>query len=105
VAAGSDTPVVPDNPLVGVYAAVTRKTAAGQTLIKEERISVRQALAMYTMNAAVASGEAGNKGTITPGKLADMIILSGNPFKMEPEQIKDINVEMTIIGGKVVYEV
>jgi len=104
VAAGSDTPVVPDNPLVGIYAAVTRKTAAGQILIAEERISVPQALAMYTANAAAASGEANIKGSITAGKLADMVMLSNDLFKVEPEQIKDIKVAMTIIGGKVVYE-
>jgi len=104
VAAGSDTPVVPDNPLVGIYAAVTRQTSGGQILNSEERISVHQSLAMYTANAAAASGEANIKGSLTSGKLADMAVLSDDPFKVETEQIKDIKVAMTILGGKVVYE-
>ncbi len=104
VAASSDSPVVPDNPLVGIYAAVTRRAESGQQLLPRERISASQVLAMYTINAAYASFEEGTKGSITQGKLADMVLLSGDPTKSPPEQIKDISVEMTIIGGKVVWE-
>jgi len=104
VAGSSDSPVVPDNPLVGIYAAVTRQTESGQPLLPEECISASQALAMYTINAAYASFEEGIKGSITQGKLADMVLLSDDLTKMPPEQIKDIKVEMTIIGGKVVWE-
>lgn len=105
VAGSSDSPVVPDNPLVGIYAAVTRKAESGQQLLPQECISAKEALAMYTINAAYASFEEGIKGSITPGKLADMVVLSNDPLKSPPEQIKDIQVEMTIIGGKVVWEV
>jgi hypothetical protein len=105
VAGGSDSPVVPDNPLVGIYAAVTRRAESGQYLSPEERISAKQALAMYTINAAYASFEENIKGSITPGKLADMVVLSDDPLKSPPERIKDIRVEMTIIDGKVVWEV
>jgi hypothetical protein len=104
VAAGSDSPVVPDNPLVGIYAAVTRQAESGQQLSPRERISASQALATYTMGAAYASFEEGVKGSIAPGKLADMVILSSDPVKSHLEQIKDIRVEVTIIGGKVVWE-
>jgi predicted amidohydrolase YtcJ len=102
VAGSSDTPVVPGNPLVGVYAAVTRQAESGQTLLPEEAISPHRALALYTVNAAYASFEEDIKGSITPGKLADIIVLSEDPTRLPPERIKDIKVEMTIIGGEVV---
>jgi len=105
VAGSSDSPVVPDNPLVGMYAAVTRRTESGQHLLPQECVSAEEALAMYTTNAAYASFEEGIKGSIAQGKLADMVVLSADPIKSPPEQIKDIQVEMTIIDGKVVWEV
>ena len=104
VAGSSDSPIVPDNPLVGIYAAVTRQAESGQQLLPEECISVSQALAMYTTNAAYASFEEEIKGSVIPGKLADLVLLSDDPTQAPPEQIKDIRVEMTIIGGEVVYE-
>ena len=104
VAASSDSPVVPDNPLVGIYAAVTRKAETGQLLLPGERVSAEQALAMYTTNAAYASYEEDIKGSIAPGKLADIVVLTDNPLTSPPEQIKDIKVEMTIIDGEVVWE-
>ena len=105
VAAGSsDSPIVPNNPLAGIYGAVTRKTESGQQLLPEESISVSRALAMYTINGAYASFEEGDKGSITQGKLADMVVLSDDPARSPSEQIKDITVEMTILGGKVVWE-
>jgi predicted amidohydrolase YtcJ len=104
VAAASDAPVTPVNPLVGIYGAVTRRAASGQVLLPEERIPAAQALALYTVNAANASFEENIKGSIMPGKLADMVILSDDPTRVPPEKIKDIKVEMTIIGGEVVWE-
>ncbi|MDH5695190.1 MAG: amidohydrolase family protein, partial [Dehalococcoidia bacterium] len=105
VAGSSDSPVAPNNPLIGIYAAVTRQAESGQRLSPRERISVEQALAMYTINAAYASFEEDIKGSITQGKLADMAILSHDLIKSPSEQIKDIRVEMTIIDGKVAWEV
>ena len=105
VAGSSDSPVVPDNPLVGIYGAVTRRAQSGEELSPEEAVSAEQALAMYTINAAYASFEEEIKGAITPGKLADMVVLSADPLKSPPEQIKDIRVEMTIINGRVVWGV
>jgi predicted amidohydrolase YtcJ len=104
VAAASDAPVSPVNPLVGIYAAVTRQADSGQVLLPDEAITPEQALALYTVNAAYASFEEGIKGSISPGKLADLVILSGDPTKVPQEKIKDIKVEMTIIGGEVVWE-
>jgi len=104
VAGSSDSPVAPNNPLVGIYAAVTRRAESGQYLLPEECVSTGEALAMYTINAAHASFEEGIKGSITPGKLADMVVLSSDPLESPPEQIKDIRVEMTIIGGELAWE-
>jgi len=104
VAGSSDSPVAPDNPLLGIYAAVTRRAESGQQLLPEEAISAEDALALYTTSAAYASFEEDIKGSIAPGKLADMVILSADPLKSPPEKIKDIRVEMTIIGGGVVWE-
>ncbi len=104
VAAASDAPVVPVNPLAGIYGAVTRKAESGQVLLPEEAVSPEQALRLYTVNAAYASFEEDIKGSIAPGKLADLVVLSGDPAQVPPERIKDIKVEMTIIGGRVVWE-
>ncbi|MDD5126802.1 MAG: amidohydrolase [Dehalococcoidales bacterium] len=104
VAASSDSPVVGGNPLVGVYAAVTRKAENGQSVLLEESISVKQALEMYTINAAYASFEEDVKGSIIAGKLADMVVLSSDPTQVPPDALKDIKVEMTIIGGMVVWD-
>ncbi len=104
VAGSSDSPVVPDNPLVGIYSAVTRQTESGQQILPEEGISAGQALALYTTNAARASFEEDVKGTISQGKLADVIMLSNDPLKLSPDKLKDIRVELTVIDGKVVWE-
>jgi predicted amidohydrolase YtcJ len=104
VAGSSDAPVAPENPLVGIYAAVTRRAESGQSLLLEESIAFEQALALYTVNAAYASSEEDIKGSIAPGKLADMVVLSDDPRQVDPEWLKDIKAEMTIIGGEVVWE-
>jgi predicted amidohydrolase YtcJ len=98
VVGGSDCPMEPLSPLQGVQAAVTRE------FFPEERISVDEALRMYTVNAAYASFEETVKGSIEEGKLADLTVLSGDPTAVPPSKIGDINVEMTIVGGKVVYQ-
>jgi len=103
-AASSDCPVVPCNPLVGVYAAVTRKAEGGQILSPEQVISPEEALRMYTLAGAYASFEEQLKGSIEAGKLADMVLLSADPSGVAPERIKDIQVEKTIVGGEVVWE-
>jgi predicted amidohydrolase YtcJ len=104
VAASSDTPVVPNNPLMGIYAAVARTAATGQVIGPEERITARQALGLYTANAAYASFDEGVKGTISAGKLADLVLLSDDPTRAEPEKLREIKVVKTVIGGEVVWE-
>jgi predicted amidohydrolase YtcJ len=103
-AASSDCPVAPCNPLVGLYAAVTRRAESGQVLSPKEAISVEEALRMYTLAGAYASFEESLKGSIEVGKLADMVVLSADPTKISPEVLKVICVEKTIIGGEVVWE-
>ena len=103
VAASSDCPVVPPNPLNGVYAAVSRTTETGQKLLPQQHISTLKALWLYTMGGAYASFEEANKGSIVPGKLADLVLLSGNPIEIPPEDIKDLEVEMTIVDGEIVW--
>jgi predicted amidohydrolase YtcJ len=90
--------------LVGVYAAVTRKAENGQVLSPRESISAEDALRIYTLGGAYASFEEQLKGSIEVGKLADMVLLSADPTSVAPEQIKDIQVEKTIVGGEVVWE-
>ena len=104
VAGASDSPIVPNSPIMGIYSAVTRLTSSGQILNPSERLTANQVLKMYTLNAAYASHEEKIKGSITPGKLADIVILSKNPTLVTPEEIKDIKVQMTVIGGKIVWE-
>jgi predicted amidohydrolase YtcJ len=104
VAASSDAPVVPFNPLVGMCAAVTRRAASGQTLLPHESISPEEALRSYTIDAAYAGFEESAKGSICRGKLADMVILREDPRAVPPEQIKDIKVLTTILDGKVVWQ-
>ncbi len=103
VSAGSDTPVVPLNPLAGIYAAVTRTTETGQSLLPKEGISISDALKLYTLNAAYASFEENIKGSIAKNKLADLVILNDDPTKVLPEEMKNIEVAMTIIDGKIVW--
>ncbi len=103
-AASSDCPVVPPGPLMGIYAAVTRKAENGEVLLPEEAISAEEALRLYTLAGAYASFEEHLKGSIEVGKLADMVVLSTDPTSISPDEIKNITVEKTIIGGEVVWE-
>jgi predicted amidohydrolase YtcJ len=101
VAGSSDSPVVPISPLTGIYAAVTRCAESGKVVLAGERLSIRQALDMYTWNAAYANFAEKSLGSLTPGKLADIVLLSQNPLRSLPEQLKDIRVNMTIVGGEI----
>jgi len=106
LAFGTDWPVAPLDPLQGLYAAVTRATLDGKNpdgWIPEEKITLPEAIEAYTMGAAFAEFQEKDKGSITPGKLADMVILSDNIFSTKPEAIRNAKVETTIVGGKVVY--
>ncbi len=107
VAFGSDWWVAPIDPLQGIYAAVTRRTLDGRNpggWMPEERVSVEDAVRAYTLNAAYASGEERIKGSLTPGKLADIAILSRDIFSIDPVSIAEVQVDMTILHGEIVYE-
>ena len=103
VAGSSDSPIVPPNPLIAMYAAVTRKTKTSNTLSKKERIDPMAALRMYTTDAAKASFNEAQRGSITAGKLADLVVLNGDPTKLLPEELKNLAVEMTILNGNIVW--
>ncbi|MBW2154778.1 MAG: amidohydrolase [Deltaproteobacteria bacterium] len=97
-------PVWPSDPLWGMWAAVNRKTRSGADIGPQERLTPMEALRAYTINGAYATFEENIKGSIEPGKLADMVVLSDNPLDVDPEEIRNIAVEKTIIGGEIVYE-
>ena len=104
MAGSSDSPVVPANPLTGIYSAVMRLAESGQTILPDECITAQQALKMFTLNCAYATFEENLKGSLSNGKLADMVLLNDNPLTCPSENIKDILVEMTVIDGKIVWE-
>jgi predicted amidohydrolase YtcJ len=106
LAFSTDWPVAPLDPLLGLYAAVTRATLDGKNpggWIPEEKITLPEAIEAYTMGAAFAEFQENKKGSITPGKLADMVILNENIFDLKPEAIRNVKVKTTILGGKVIY--
>jgi predicted amidohydrolase YtcJ len=106
LAFGTDWPVAPLDPLQGLYAAVTRATLDGKNpggWIPEEKITLPEAVEAYTMGAAFAEFQEREKGSITPGKLADLVVLSDNIFDLKPEAIRGVKVRTTLVGGKVVY--
>lgn len=103
-AAGSDCPVTHYNPLLGIHVAVNRKTASGQLVGGNQRVGVQEAIRAYTWNGAYASFEENVKGSIEEGKLADLVILNGSILSADPENIKDLSVQMTIIDGEVVFK-
>ena len=95
------------NPMLGLYAAVTRKTLSGQPeggWFPQEKITIEEAIRAYTLNTAYAGFEEDIKGSLEVGKLADFLILSDNLLTMDADGIKDVTVLMTVVGGNVVYE-
>lgn len=106
MAFGSDTPVETPNVLQGIYAAITRKDMDGYPengWLPDQKISIQDAVYCYTMGSAYASYEEDKKGSITPGKFADMVILEDDIFKINPDLIKNTKVAMTIVNGKILY--
>jgi len=107
LAFGTDWTVAPLNPMLSVYAAVTRRTLDGQRpagWIPEQKISVAEAVRAYTFGSAYAEFQENEKGTIARGKLADLVILSRDIFEIDPNEIDKVKVVMTLIDGRVVYE-
>jgi len=104
---GTDWYVAPLNPMLGLYAAVTRRTLDEKNpdgWIPEQKISVEDAIKCYTIHSAYASFEENIKGSIEVGKLADLVVLSENILEIDPVRIKDVEVEMTVFDGKIIYQ-
>ncbi len=104
VAGSSDSPVSDFRPLLGIQAAVEQRTASGQDFARGEQLTVEEAIALYTRSAAYASFDETRKGTLTPGKLADLVILASDPRNVAPHDISQVRVLATFIGGEMVYE-
>jgi len=96
VAGGSDSTVTPLGPLIGVHAAVNHSNPA-------ERVGVHEALLLYTLNAARIAFEEQDKGSLEVGKLGDLVVLAEDPYAVDPAGIDDIPIEMTILGGEIVW--
>jgi len=103
---GSDSPIEKLDPLAGIFAAVNRKKSGDDRppWTAKERLSVHEAVEGFTRGAAVAAGETSLKGSISPGKVADFVILSDNIFAVPPAEIANTRVEMTVFNGEVVFE-
>jgi predicted amidohydrolase YtcJ len=92
------------SPLLGMFVAVNRMTDAGNTVGPTQKIDVETALKAYTLDSAYATFEENIKGSLEEGKLADFVVLSEDPTNVNSQKIKDIHVEMTFIGGELVFE-
>jgi hypothetical protein len=104
VAANSDMTSAHYNPFWGMHSAATRKTSRGRTLGTTEQLSIPELLPLFTRNGAYLSFEEDIKGTIEPGKLADMAVLSNDIVGMEPSELRELQVEHTVINGETVFE-
>ena len=104
VAAHSDHPCSPFPPLMAIHALVNRKTKAGKSIGKSQKITVLEALKLYTINAAYHSFDENFLGSIELNKLADFTVLEEDILSVPPERIKDIPVFMTIVDGKIIYQ-
>lgn len=104
VAPASDYTPGPFEPLMAIQSMVTRKDFKGRVWGPNQRITVSEALKICTVNGAWASMEENEKGSLTPGKLADLVVLGADPHDVDPDTIKNIPVLMTIVGGKTVHE-
>ena len=108
LAGGSDCPIESCNPLLGIHAAVTRTNTAGLPeggWLPSEKLSVQEALHMFTWGSAYCSYEEESKGSLEAGKLADLVILSEDIFRINPADIKDVEVLMTMVAGNVAYTI
>jgi hypothetical protein len=100
----SDASICSANPWLGIYSLVTRKTSSGKVLYIKEGIKPIEAIRAYTIDGAYAAWEEDIKGSIEPGKLADLCVLDRDPLKVSREELKEIETLITIVGGKIVYE-
>jgi predicted amidohydrolase YtcJ len=103
VSNGTDTPVERINPIANFYASVTRKLKDGSTFFPDQRMTREEALKSMTWNAAYAAREESIKGSLSPGKLADVTVLTQDLLKIPEDEILSTKVALTILGGKIVY--
>ena len=106
LAFGSDWPVAPLEPILGIYAAVTRRTLDGKNpggWVPEEKVPIEEAVRAYTVNGAWAEFAESYKGTLEAGKLADLVVLDRDIFAIPPEEIGGVKVRMTVFDGKILY--
>jgi predicted amidohydrolase YtcJ len=104
VVGSSDCPIVSPNPLIGIYSAVTRSCDTGDVIKDTEKMDIIEAIKLYTRYGAESSFEETMKGTITQGKVADIIMLNGDPTRLSPSELKDLKVNMTIGNGRILYK-
>lgn len=103
VGGSSDYPIVPIDPLLALQSLVTRRTAAGLVVGPDQRLDVLDALAVYTAGSAHATGDAGIKGRLTPGRLADFVVLDADLTAIDPGEIASVGVRSTWVGGSCVW--
>jgi predicted amidohydrolase YtcJ len=108
LALGTDWSVAPLNPMYTIYAAVTRATLDGRRTegwVPEQKLSVAESVQAYTLGSAYAEFQERDKGSLSPGKLADLVILEKDIFTISPPEIRDVKVDTTIVGGKAVWQI
>ena len=96
--------ILPIDPRIGLYAAVTRKGMSGEVYGPDERISIQEAIRGYTASGAWLTFEEEIKGTLEPGMLADLVVLSENILETDPERILQVDVDLTAVEGVILYE-
>lgn len=104
ICSGTDAPVEKVNPFENIYSAVTRKSKDGTVFYPEQRMTREEALKSYTLNGAYAAFEEKIKGSITKGKLADIVVLSNDLMDCSEDEILSTEVLYTVVGGKIVYQ-
>jgi hypothetical protein len=103
VAGSTDNPCAPYEPLLGIQSCVTRRSKGGELLGENQKLTLAEALKIYTLGSAYASFEEERKGSLKPGKLADVVVLKEDITKVSPDEIKDVPISLTMVGGAVKY--
>ena len=103
-AANGDWPVATADPRLALRTAVTRETVTGEVVGPDQRIGIEDALRLYGPEAAYLEFAEDEKGTLTPGKLGDVTVLSADPREVPPSELTELDVEYTVVGGEVMYE-
>ena len=105
IAIGSDAPITHPNPMNSFFAALNRQDIrTGDTVGPGQRVSIKDMVRMFTYNGAYASFEEDRKGSLEPGKLADIVILDWDLLRADPAHITDVKVRYTVIDGQIVYQ-